>query len=1482
MDDKRVGAVLVLGGGIAGMQSSLDLANAGFKVYLVEGLPALGGMMARLDKTFPTGDCAMCMISPKLVECGRHPNIQLITYAELEKLTGQAGNFSAQLRKKARLVKENKCNGCGDCEKVCPVRVPNEFNENLNTRPAIYRLYPQAIPNTYTIDRRDTSPCRIACPGGVNAHGYLALTGQGRYAEAYVLIKESIPLPGAISRICYHPCEEKCNRSQVDQPLAINSVKRFLADYARAHPEEIASINNSAIRIPQSAVKIAVVGSGPAGLSCAYHLARRGYQVTVFEALPVVGGMLRVGILDYRLPKNILEEEVEAIKKLGVEIKTNTLIKNPANLLKEYKAVFLATGAHRSKRLPFIPENVQGVLYGVEFLRLVNLKKQIKIGKKVLVIGGGNVAVDCARTALRLGAAEVEMVCLEKAEEMPAHRWEIEAAIEEGVKINCSLGPKNICLENQCFRALETICCQSVFDQSGRFNPLFKPGTVTHLAADTLIVAIGQDADLSYLTGETKSTSKIKISSRKLIEINPLTLATNLPGVFAGGEAADGPCSAIQAMGAGNEAAISIDRYCQEEDLTINRRPEKKAAELPPRKFAHSARLTRNALPASVRKNNFQEVELPVTLEEAKREAERCLNCSVCCECKKCAEACKAEAVDYSMTDTFPAINVGAVVLNEGFKKFDPARKSEYGWGRFPNVVSSTEFERILSASGPDQGELRRPSDGATPEKIAFIQCVGSRDSAIGRGLCSAVCCMYSTKEAIVAQEHHPEVKSTIFYIDIRAYGKDFDRYVERAKNDYHVRYIKSMVSKIDEKSQTKNLVIRYLDEKGQLQSEEFDLVVLAVGLEARPESTKLAGLLGIELNNYQFCQTDQWTPLNTSRPGIFVAGVYQGPKDIPESVTQGSAAAGAAGNFLSLSRGREITEKTYPEELLMVNQQPRIGVFVCHCGINIASVVNVEEVAGYARSLPNVVYAVNTLYTCSSDSLQKIKEMIKEYQLNRVVVASCTPRTHEPLFQETLREAGLNKYLFEMADIREQDAWVHRSSPESATEKARDLVRMAIAKARRLEPLYLQKKPVVKKALVVGGGVSGMKAALSLAEQNVEVILVEKDPELGGRARDLYFTLTGKDVQSYLNKLITQTARHPLIKIYLQGQLDEVSDAVGSFKIKIKQDGKIIEDSAGAIIVASGGEEYKPQEYLYGRDERVITQSELERKLNTPSPLVGEGWGKGSNVPSIVMIQCVGSREEEHPYCSRVCCGEAVKNALKIKEKNPQAKIYVLYRDIRTYGFKEDFYLKAREAGVVFLRYTEKNKPRLKQTADQMKIKIFETGLQEELVLDCNLLVLSSAIRPAAGNKELSQKLKVPLNSDGFFVEAHPKLRPVDFSSEGIFVCGLAHSPKFIDENIVQAGAAAARAMTILSKEYLEVGGVVSKVDEEKCVACLTCLRLCPYGAPFINAKGKSEIEPAKCQGCGICVAECPAKALQLSGFKDEQIMAMEEELIK
>jgi len=1527
----KVGAVLVVGAGIGGIQASLDLAGAGFKVYLVDKSPAIGGVMAQLDKTFPTNDCAMCILSPKLVECGRHLNIEVMTYAELDSLEGDPGNFVARVRQKPRYVIVDECTGCGDCATACPIVRPDQFNVELSQRRAAYKLYPQAIPNAYVIEKRGRAPCRDACPIHQRAQGYVALVREGRFADAYRTIREDNPFPSICGRICNHKCEESCSRGKVDDPISIMRLKRFVTEWALANPDQVRQAEGSdghseRSEESQTGKRVAIVGSGPAGLTCAHDLAKLGHSVTVFEALPVAGGMMRVGIPALRLPYDVVQREIDDILASGVELKLNHRVQDTAALLRggdgqpPYDAVFAAIGTHQGVRLPIPGVDLPEIIVATDFLRDVALSgireqgapdpRSLITGRRVLVLGGGSVAVDSATTAVRLGASWVGMACLESREKMPAHAWEIDDAEEEGIEIFSARTFKEVTSSGGHVAGVR--CAEINFRGFVEGRPDFDeiPDTEQVIEADVVIFAIGQRPDASCLPDEVKVR-------RQFAAVDPVTLATSLPGLFAGGDVVTGTAFVVNAIAAGHKAARSIDAYVRGEPLPTAELEAEVAGgytraeytEEEARALVASGQVSAQGrhevtkLPAAERVLDFREIYPVFTESEARAEAERCLSCGFCSECLQCVYACQKHCIDHDMREEIVELNVGSVVLVPGSETMPGDIRPELGYGRLPNVVTSIELERMLSASGPWGGEVRRPSDGQHPRKVAFIQCVGSRDITCDQGYCSSVCCMYATKEALIAKEHDPHVEPAIFYIDVRSFGKGFDRYIERAEQEYGVRYVRSMVSRVKDVPGTGNVRLEYATPDGKNVEEDFDLVVLAVGLRPPADSRELAERLGVGLNEYGFAELPPFRPGQTTRPGIFVAGPFSEPKDIPETVIEASCAAAQASALLADVRGTLTKKQVWPEERDVSEEEPRVGVFICHCGINIGAIVDVPDVVEYAATLPNVAFAERNLYTCSQDTQERIRERIQEHGLNRVVVASCTPRTHEPLFQETIRGAGLNPHLFEMANIREQASWVHRGDHPSATEKAKELVTMAVAKARRLHPVQTSTFEVNHHALVIGGGLAGMTAALSVAEQGFGVTLVEREKELGGNLRHIYTSLPrvevggwklDSDPQSLLKRTIEAVSSNSRISVLTGAEVASVGGYLGQYHTVVKlADGRQEEIQHGIIIVATGAREIEPKEYLYGHDPRIITQRQLEKVLS--GQVDAEKANDDSRQPSsthpsftpssVVMIQCVGSRSDEHPYCSRICCTEAVKNALAIKERSPETDVYILYRDIRTFGFKERYYRQAREKGVVFLEYHEDHKPEVEiphsvrndGNVGRLQVSVVVQPEGETFTLDADLLVLSAGIEPNADNEALAQVLKVPLNEDRFFLEAHVKLRPLDFAADGVYLCGMAHSPRFLEETIAQAQGAAVRAASLLSKAELEATAIVASVNTRLCAACGLCVEVCPYDARVLEPGAPyAEVIEVLCQGCGSCIVACPNKASQQKGFEMPQLYGM------
>ncbi len=991
----RIGSVLVVGAGIGGMQASLDLANSGLMVHMINDEPSIGGTMSRLDKTFPTGDCAMCMISPRMVESSRHPNIKMHTMARVLKVSGEEGNFTVTIEQKARYVDPERCTGCGACEPECPSKVDNFFNQGLDKRKAIYALFPQAVPNTRAIDS------------------------------------------------------------------------------------------------------------------------------------------------------------------------------------------------------------------------------------------------------------------------------------------------------------------------------------------------------------------------------------------------------------------------------------------------AHCLYLTKNV-------------------------------------CRKCEKACDAKAINFEDRDKLVEVKVGSIVLTPGLKTYQPEIRQELGYGKYKNIVTSLQFERLLSASGPCSGTVARPSDGGHPKRLAWVQCVGSRNAHNANPWCSSVCCMYAAKQSIIAKEHDKEVQSTVFYMELRAFGKDFDKYIDKAKRDAGVIYKRAMISEIIEDPKTGNLLIHSVGEDGKTVHEEFDMVILSIGFEPRSDAADFSKIFDIDTDTYGFASTSKLRPVETSRSGVFVAGTYQGPKDIPETVIQGSGAAAGVMALLGDRRGTEVTKVILPDERDITGEESRVGVIVCHCGTNIAGTVDVKRVADAASNEPGVVHTETIIYACAPDGQQKIRDLIKEKGLNRIVVASCTPRTHSPLFQDTIREVGLNKFLFELADIREQCSWCHMHDNENATRKAIEIVNMMVAKTKRLLPVTSASVGVTRDALIIGGGIAGMTAALSLVDQGYGVHLVERSESLGGLLTKVHSNLEGDDVQAFLADTIKKVESNPAINLHLSTTVDKMDGFVGNFVTTLSNNKTI---SHGAVLIAAGGMEYSPEEYGYKDSDKIITQRELETLLAEKGP---------DNQKTYVMIQCVGSREEPNNYCSRICCQDALKNSIAIKEKAPDAQVVIIYRDMRAYGLKEEYYSKARELGVLFFLYTPEEKPKVEPMGDKVRVTLMSKVLGREMAIDADHVILSTGLRPQPDGDEFAKKFKLTCNIDGFLMEAHVKLRPVDFPSEGFFLAGLAHAPKNLEETVSQALAAAGRTGALLSHDSLTVSGVISKHNRDICMSCLACVKKCPFGAPFIDTDGRVSHNEVKCTGCGICAGVCPAKAYQVNYFRDDQLLAM------
>ena len=842
-------------------------------------------------------------------------------------------------------------------------------------------------------------------------------------------------------------------------------------------------------------------------------------------------------------------------------------------------------------------------------------------------------------------------------------------------------------------------------------------------------------------------------------------------------------------------------------------------------------------------------------------------------KCGNCKKVCPTDAINYEDQQKDITLNVGSVIISSGCKPYDPSEHDVYGYTQSKNIVTSLEFERILSSAGPYEGHLVRPSDKKEPKKIAWLQCIGSRDNHLGsNGYCSSVCCTYAVKEAMLAKEHsHDPLDTAIFYMDIRTHGKDYEHFYNRGKDESGIRFVKSKITNIVPDPESDTQIINYIDESGVRQKESFDIVVLSVGLCIGNEAVELAGKMDINLDHYNFVTTNSFAPVKTSKPGIFICGAFEAPKDIPSSVIESSAAAGMAGIDLRDSRWSLTQTKEIPEEINVTGEAPRIGVFVCRCGTNIAGVVDVPAVVEMAKKLPYVEFAQENMFSCSQDTQDAISNIIKEKKLNRVVIAACTPKTHEGLFQETLTNAGINKYLFDMANIRNQCSWIHAKEAEKATEKAKDLVRMTTAKVALHESLPEPTLEIHQSGLVIGGGVAGIIAAKTLADQGYHTHLLEKDDRLGGQANNLYQTWQGENIKTHLSSMVKSVEENELIDIHLNTEITEVDGFVGNFETHINKNGTQETLKHGITIISTGASELKPVEHLYGDDDRVLTGLALDQKLlNNDEDL------KTTN--TAVFIQCVGSRIPERPYCSKVCCTQSIRNALKLKSINPEMKVFILYRDMRPFGLREDIYTEARTKGIQFIKFDFKKELEVSSKEDHLQVLFSDTSLRRKMKIKTNLIVLASAIVPEKRNK-LAALYKATQNADGFFMEAHAKLRPVDCATDGVFICGLAHAPKPIDESISQAQAAATRAVTLLAKKTMNMDGTIALVDQEICSSCGVCVSICPFSAPSFEKEGryegKAQVNPVLCKGCGLCVGSCRSGAIHLKGFDNNQIFA-------
>jgi heterodisulfide reductase subunit A-like polyferredoxin len=1177
---------------------------------------------------------------------------------------------------------------------------------------------------------------------------------------------------------------------------------------------------------------------------------------------------------------------------MGVEIKYNTEVGRDFTLedlkAQGYQAVFLAIGAHSDAKLGIPGEENGAVISSVAFLRELNLRKysgesaatgKLTPGKKVIVIGGGNVAMDSARSALRLGC-DVTVVYRRSKEQMPANSWEVEEAEEEGVKFLYLTSQLEVLSENGRLTGLR--CCKNKLgepDASGRRSPEAIPDSEFIVEADNIIVAIGQKVERGI-----ESAGFRVFHSRGLIEAKDAK--TEMEGVFAGGDAQSGPATMIEAIAAGNRAAKAIINYLENRNDSVEPflLPQTDLSQVDTDGFSFTSRAKMPVIDMERRRNSFDEVELGYDEETAKAEARRCVDCSVCCECLACETACKAGAVSHKQGDQYLEIPVSAIVMSPGYDLADRI-PPELGYEKYEDVVTSMEYERILSASGPYGGHVQRPSDGREPKKIAFLQCVGSRDDQCEADYCSSVCCMYSVKEAQITKEHLPSVEEIhIYYMDMRAYGKDFDRYIKSGEDKYGIKFIRSRAGGVE---RLENGMLRLYSTRpdGMKTEEDYDIVVLATGFQSNPETEAMLGRAGVKTDRYGFVHCDEFGAPETSVKGIFACGAASGPKDIPETVAEASAAASAAAQ---IANQEALSEEDFikffdPDEevpLRDVSNEPiRMGVFICRCGVNIGGYVDVPDVCDYIRTLPFVVHVEDSLYTCSVDAQKNMMDLIAKHRLNRVVVASCTPRTHEPLFQSVLKKTGLNPYLFNMSNIRDQCSWVHMDDKQAATRKAKELVRMAVGKGLLAVALQRKKIPVEHSALILGGGAAGMSAALAIADMGYRAILAEKSDCLGGNALALNDTYSGRPIQRYLQKLIDKVMENERIDVHLNTTVGKLEGFVGNFKTTLVSENVLTPVNHGVVIVATGAHEAQPAEYLHGKNPKVITQLALDRLLQ-------KGDTSIQNLKNVVMIQCVGSREAERMYCSRVCCNQAMRNAAALRRINPELNISVLYREMRTYGMQELNYRNERQNGVCFVTYDLEHKPTVREITlngtNGLQVSVFSEAAGSEVVFDADLVVLAASMEAdREANKITAQLLKIPQTQDGFFLEAHAKLRPVDFATEGVYLCGLAHSPKNLKESMVQGKSAAGRAATVISKDFIETEGTIAKVDGNLCTACGTCETICPYGAVEVQdvpVRGgtvkRAVVNEALCKGCGTCSANCRCGAADVGGFADRQIV--------
>jgi len=886
-----------------------------------------------------------------------------------------------------------------------------------------------------------------------------------------------------------------------------------------------------------------------------------------------------------------------------------------------------------------------------------------------------------------------------------------------------------------------------------------------------------------------------------------------------------------------------------------------------------------------------------------------------CDGCSKCVEICPTHAIDLNEKPRLLSVEVGAIILALGFQIFDASHLEELGFGRYSNVLNAMQYERLASRSGPTEGILQRPSDGQRPRKVAWLQCVGSRDQE--NSFCSSICCMYATKEAILAKQRlGKEIECSVFIMDERAFNKEYSQYFNRARDEFGIHYYHCRISELREDPLSNNLILHYAEPNGEQHNEIFELVVLATGLQPPESAQEMVKMLDIELNEFGFCQTDKFTPLQTTRPGVFVCGAFSSPKEIAETILDASGAAAEVMRLLndrlnSYRHSREwpfMSGDGFPPERDVIEEPPRVGVFACTCAGTMSEVLNIKEMVQAASLWKGVTHSEAVDLACFPETLKHIREVIQNENLNRVVIAACSNRTHESLFQRTMREAGLNPYLLEVVNLQSQCVGVHQWEHELANRKAKEMVRVAIGRVIAAAPVHKELHRCQPSALVIGGGVSGMTAALAIADSGYDVHLVERSDMLGGNLLNLYYVAEGYNPQRLHRDLVNRVRSHQRIMVYTKTDVIRHTGHVGDFNAELRTmhlDGSYanITINHGVTIVATGANEARTNPWL--KIPHVITQRDFEDMILHQPEVIAQ-------LKNVVMVQCVGV-DDEATYCSRICCTNTMKNAIRLKLFNPKCQVSVLYKNIVTYGFREKYYTEARRQGVIFTRWEPKDFPKIsyERQSDRLTIKVKDLSLNRWLSLPADLVILSITVVPSRGTKELAKMLRVPLSSEGFFEEAQLKLRPMDFNRDGIFLAGMAAYPKFIEESITHALAAAARALTLLSQGSFYLGGVVAYVDPEKCVGCLTCTRTCPFSIPQVlqpeewvvsefemerlskkfseretkrysdtprrgvgNLGGAAYIDPAQCQGCGTCTGECPSNAIQLINYTDEQML--------